>query len=210
MERLDNFVSWGQEGWNHFFSQKGSQWRNKDYKYLDNIFPLSSLKGSLLDVGCGLGDGLIYIRTKGPMVDRFAGTDFSSEAIESCRCTPALKGMSFFQHDILKPFPEKYDNIICLQTLEHLEAPLEAMRNLIDATQNLLIVGVPYRNRRPDRNHLWSFDENDFADIVDSYCVDEKQKNIYWLLDKQKRGFGFRKRRLRILPEFVQKLFKSF
>ena len=104
---------------------------------------------------------------------------------------------------------EKYDNIICLQTLEHLEDPVIAIRNLIDATQKLLIVAVPYRNRRPDENHLWSFDENDFSDLMDSFRLDKKQKNIYWLFDKRKEGFGFCKKRFNVLRKLTDKLRKN-
>ncbi len=56
-----------------------------------------------------------------------------------------------------------------------------------------MIVGVPYRNRRPDENHLWSFDENDFSELIDDYRIDKRERNIYWLIDKQKKGVRFRK-----------------
>lgn len=207
MEKLDGFVDWGQDGWNRFFVQKGKRWRTLDYLFLNSIFDLSELRGSLLDVGCALGDGLVYLRKKSPKIDRFVGTDFSGEAIDVCMSNPKLRKMEFFRHDILKPFPEKYDNIICLQTLEHVQNPRCAMLNLIDATRDLLIVGVPYRNRRSDENHLWSFDENDFSELVDSHCIDKRKANIYWLIDKQKKGFSFHMKRLYILQEFKRKLF---
>jgi len=195
MQRLNTFVEWGQNGWDSFFEKKGQRWRDKDYRYLDDIFDFRTLNGSLLDVGCGLGDGLVYLKRKCPNVRKFVGTDFSDKAIESCRNNLQLQKMKFFVHDIFRPLPMKYDNIICLQTLEHLKDPQTAVQNLIEATQNLLIAGVPYCNRRPDENHLWSFDENDFSGLMDSFYLDKKQKNIYWLLDKQKKGISFCKKR---------------
>ena len=195
MQRLNTFVEWGQNGWDSFFEKKGQKWRDKDYRYLDDIFDFRTLNGSLLDVGCGLGDGLVYLKRKCPNVRKFVGTDFSDKAIESCRNNLQLQKMKFFVHDIFRPLPMKYDNIICLQTLEHLKDPQTAVQNLIEATQNLLIAGVPYCNRRPDENHLWSFDENDFSGLMDSFYLDKKQKNIYWLLDKQKKGISFCKKR---------------
>lgn len=209
MEKLDSFVDWGQDGWDRFFVQKGKRWRTLDYLFLNSIFDLSELRGSLLDVGCALGDGLVYLRKKSPKIDRFVGTDFSRKSTDACISNPKLQRMEFFQHDILKPFPEKYDNVICLQTLEHVQNPRDAMLNLIDATRSLLIVGVPYLNRRPADNHLWSFDENDFSDLVDSYCLDIREANIYWLVDKQKKGFSFRKKYFYVLEELRRKLFKS-
>jgi len=210
MKRLETFVDWEQDDWDSFFVQKGIQWRNKDYRYINDMFDLHILNGSLLDVGCGLGDGLAYLKKKCPKVDRLIGTDFSHKAIKTCQNNPKLSGMSFFQHDILRVLPEKYDNIICLQTLEHLEDPQAVMQNLIDTAKKVLIVGVPYRNRRPDENHLWSFTEDDFSELTDSYCLDKKQKNIYWLIDKQEKGVSFYRKRSYSLSKFMAKLFRSF
>jgi len=179
MKKLKNYVNWVQGDWDSFFHQKGENWRNKDYRYINDIFNLSMLEDSLLDVGCALGDGLIYLRKKCPKIFRFTGIDFSSRAIDTCRNNPELSEIEFYQHDITKSLPEKYDNIICLATLEHLEDPETAMKNLVDATKKLLIIGVPYLNRRPDKNHLWSFDENDFSDLADSFYFDKSHKNIW-------------------------------
>jgi 2-polyprenyl-3-methyl-5-hydroxy-6-metoxy-1,4-benzoquinol methylase len=209
MERLEKFEEWGYPGWNRFFSQKGKQWRVKDYRHLDRVFDLSIMDGSLLDVGCALGDGLIYLKARAPKVNQFVGADFSDEAIRICKSNPQLREMVFFQHDVLELFPDTYENVICLQTLEHVQKPEIAMQNLINAAKSVLIVGVPYRNRRPDADHHWSFDERDFSNLVDLYCLDKKQKNIYWLVDKQKRGISFRQKRYDILSELVEKLFNT-
>jgi len=211
MERLETFVDWEQGDWDSFFVQKGTQWRNKDYRYLNDIFDLRNiLNGSLLDVGCGLGDGLLYLKKKCPQVDRLIGIDISAKAIEINRNNPAFSEMEFFHHDILKPLSEKYDNIICLETVEHLEDPQTAMQNLIDAAKEVLIVGVPYRNRRPDENHLWSFTEDDFSELTDSFCLDKKKKNIYWLIDKQEKGVSFYRKRSYNLSKFIANIFNSF
>jgi SAM-dependent methyltransferase len=209
MERLETFADWRQDGWDSFFVQKGRQWRNKDYRYINDLFDLRRLNGSLLDVGCGLGDGLAYLKNKCPEISRLIGTDFSHKAIETCRNNPKLSQMTFFRHDILKPLPEKYDNVICLQTLEHLQDPQTAMQNLVDAAEKVLIVGVPCRNRRPDQNHIWSFTEDDFSELTDSYHLDKKQKNIYWLVDKQQKGIGFYRKSSQSPGKFIAKLFRS-
>jgi SAM-dependent methyltransferase len=209
MERLETSVDWRQDGWDSFFVQKGKHWRHKDYRYINDIFDLCRLSGSLLDVGCGLGDGLAYLKKRCPKVNKLIGVDFSHKAIETCRNNPELSQMSFFQHDIHKALPERYDNIICLQTLEHLEYPQSAMQNLIDAASEVLIVGVPYCNRRPDQNHIWSFTEDDFPELADSYCLDKKQKNIYWLVYKQQKGIDYYCTHTRSPGTFLAKLFRS-
>ena len=208
MEKLQTYVHWEQENWDSFFHEKGKRRRNKDYRYINDIFNLSMLEGSLLDVGCALGDSLIYLRKKCPKINRFIGIDFSPRAIETCRNNPELSAMEFYQHNIIKSLPEKYDNIICLATLEHLEDPETAMKNLSDATNQLLIIGVPYLNRRPDKNHIWSFDEYDFSDLTDLFCFDRSNRNIYYLIDRQELGSGFHKKRLSFLCNLARKLIK--
>jgi len=136
MEKVNGYTNWGVKKWDRFFIEKGTRWRDKDYRYLNKLFDLSMLTNSLLDVGCALGDGLIYLKRKCHEVDKFAGTDLSNEAIEICRKTKKLRKMEFFQHDILTPFPNRYDNIICLQTLEHIENPQKAVQNLNNITRS--------------------------------------------------------------------------
>ena len=210
MKKVEDFAKWGPQGWNTCFGQEAYQQGEKFYACLSSVFNLSVMKGSLLDVGCALGEGLRYLNRKTPHVSQFVGVDFSSQAITNCRSNPELATMKFIQHDIHQPLLEQYSNITCLHILEHVDNPQLVMQNLIEATKDILIVGSPYRNRVPDEDHLWSFDESDFADLVDAYCLDKKQKYIYWLLDKQKKGLGFRPRSVHVLIRFMQKWHNSF
>lgn len=192
MEKIAPAVNWGEAGWSRFFEERGESWRDKDYWYLDSIFDLSQLSGSLLDVGCALGDGMPVLRRRCTGVRELAGTDFSSYAIETNRGNPALAGVRFFQHDLNQPLTRQFDNVICMQTLEHLEDPRRAFRNLYDAASRLLLVATPYRNRRPDQDHLWSFDETDFAEFRPRWILAQGGVNIFWLCDKDGSGFRFR------------------
>jgi SAM-dependent methyltransferase len=210
VKRIETYINWNEDDWNSFFVKKAGKWRNKDYRYLNDIFDLNKLNGSLLDVGCGLGDGLVYLEKKCPQINKLIGMDFSREAIDVCRNNTKLSGMSFFQHDILMALPDKYDNIICLQTLEHLDDPQAAMQNMIDATRKILIVGTPYRNRRPDKNHLWSFTEDDFSELTDSYCLDKRRRNIYWFFNKEGMSMKFYRKHSRYQGKYIARLLKSF
>lgn len=80
-------------------------------------------------------------------ITRFSGCDFAAETIEKNKANPDLAEMEFFSHDIMQLIAKQYDNIICLQTLEHLHEPAKAMDNLINATRDVLIVATPYKNR---------------------------------------------------------------
>ena len=177
--------------WDQLFSQKkfkdkGYSWRNKDYKYLSKFLKLSVFEGTLLDVGCAFGDGLIYFKNKSPKITEFSGCDLSSHVINICKQNNKLEKFNFFTCDITKPLNKKYDIIICLQTIEHVLDPISAIDNLIKATNKMLIISVPYKNRRSGKSHLWYFDENDFQDLFDFYVLDQKNKheeyrNIFWI-----------------------------
>jgi hypothetical protein len=208
MQKIENSHDWGTIGWDKYFASKGPTWRNKDYRYLTELFDVSSLKGSLIDVGCALGDGLSYLKSSCPDIDSWAGTDFSANAVDACRNKVELGGMDFFQHDIHSPITKKYNNIICLQTLEHLENPSDALKNLIDATIDLLIVSVPYKNRRPDENHIWSFDECDFTSLVDQFSLDQRERNIFWIVNKSSSVYSFKPVSSKF--NFIRKLKKYF
>lgn len=192
MQRIEGANDYGASGWDEFLRRKGGHWRDKDYRYLEEVLRVSRFSGTLLDAGCALGEGLLYLRPRCPRVTAFAGADFSGAGIQTCENNPSLGFAKFFRHDLMEPIPRSYDNIICLQTIEHVPDPLRAFRNLLAAADRLLVVSVPYRNRRPDENHLWRFDESDFADLATVCRLGQKDHNIFWLVDRQRTGFRFR------------------
>lgn len=192
MQRIDSANDYGTNGWNEIFLKKNGQWRDKDYRYLDEVFRIATLSGTLLDAGCALGDGLLYLQRRCPRVTGFSGTDFSEAGIEVCCNNRQLDFAHFFQHDLMRPLPNRYDNVICLQTVEHTPDPELVFTNLLDATGRLLIVATPYKNRRPDENHLWSFDESDFQTPQGLYRLTQQERNIFWLVDKEHSGAQFR------------------
>jgi len=185
MERIKGAPLEKPEDMDKFYKKYGTSFRNKDYTFLKSVFDVSNFKGTLLDMGCGLGDGVLYLKNKCPHITKFYAADVSPQAINTCKNNPLLKDAIFFLHDIMNPLPNNYDVVICLQTLEHVLDPTEAMKNLINAANSLLIVAVPYKNRRTYITHIWSFDEYDFCELVDLYRFGQKKTNIYWLVDKK-------------------------
>jgi SAM-dependent methyltransferase len=165
-------------GWDDALSAMPDGWRDKDYRLLSWVFRLRKLGGSLLDVGCAVGDGFPVLRKACPRVTELAGCDFSSEGVAVAAAR--FPEVSLFQHDLNDPLPRTWDNVICLQTVEHVEDPERAIANLDAAAKEVLIVATPYRNRRPDRDHRWSFDEHDFTDVFDGFVLDRRGLNIFW------------------------------
>jgi 2-polyprenyl-3-methyl-5-hydroxy-6-metoxy-1,4-benzoquinol methylase len=163
--------------WNEFFNKKGKTWRDKDYRFLKKHFPLHTLKGSLLDVGCGVGDGIRYLKSICPHITDFHGMDSSIEAIKINRKNPEMKDVTFYEHSIELDFFGQFDNVICVQVLEHLQNPEVAIQNLIKATKQNLLISTPNQNARPDSDHKWSFEVEDFIGISEDVFIGEN--NIY-------------------------------
>ena len=178
MERVSHAQPYGVEGWDGYLDEFTDGWRDKDYRQLTDLFFLRKLRGSLLDVGCAVGDGIPLIASRCPRLDSISACDFSSRAVETA--ASRFNSADVSQHDVHRPFSRSWDNVICLQTIEHLDDPELAVRNLSAAANRNLIVGTPYKNRRPDADHRWSFDEADFVGIFDGYRIDRAALNIYY------------------------------
>jgi len=96
--------------------------------------------GTLLDVGCGGGDFLKYLKTVRPgIVAR--GVDLSAEAVSRTRAAG-------FDAQVLDPSSQDlpggpYDFITCFEVLEHIADAEAALRRLKAAFRSQLIVSVP-------------------------------------------------------------------
>jgi trans-aconitate methyltransferase len=164
--------------WDLTLGEYSDGWRDKDYRQLEELFRLGRLAGTLIDVGCAVGDGLSTLRRACKGTAQFSGCDFSAEGIRIS--ATRFPDVEFFVHDIHKPLPRTWTSVISLQTIEHLDDPVTAVKNLAEAATDTLIVAAPYRNRRPDRDHRWSFDVADFAGMFDGWLLDRAHRNIYW------------------------------
>lgn len=82
---------------------------------------------SVLDVGCGTGETAYHIAKKGAR--RVVGLDYSREAIAAARALyrhPCL----FFEKKDVRDVAEKFDVIITMGTLEHIDDPLGLLKKL--------------------------------------------------------------------------------
>ena len=108
----------------------------------------------LLDMGCGPGFFPKLLHDKN-FVGSINGCDFSSQAISLS--SSLIPTGTFFQHDIYNPVPEKYDIIVCMETIEHILHPEKALLNLADAAPNLILT-VPEGRKDSFQGHvnLWT------------------------------------------------------
>lgn len=82
---------------------------------------------TVLDAGCGTGELAYLIAREG--AKKVLGIDYSKEAIALAKKTHRYHGLSFENAD-LKKVRGKFDIVVSLGTLEHLDKPFEALKKL--------------------------------------------------------------------------------
>ena len=125
---------------------------------------------SLLDVGCGPGFFPRLLVDKG-FKGQVSGCDFSAQAISLS--SSLIPEGQFFQHDIYSPIPEKYDLIICMETLEHLLHPEDGLKNLIQAAPRLILT-VPEGRKDSFRGHLNLWTKESFEVFLQKTLSDKE------------------------------------
>ena len=96
----------------------------------------------VLDVGCGEGFVLEYLKEKLPHI-HLCGLDLDRKALELAKARN--NDMPFYLGDIFHlPFADgSFDLVICLEVLEHLESPWLAVEELARVSSRDILVSVP-------------------------------------------------------------------
>jgi SAM-dependent methyltransferase len=119
-----------------------------------------------LDVGCGLGEVEDHFR-KVMNPARFVGVDIGPETVEWCRVNRGRAGVEFKVAPAeTLPFEDgAFDVVWCGETIEHLEDPEKAIKEMarVLGEGGLLVLTTPYRGRNRDPEHLWEFEPDDIA-----------------------------------------------
>jgi SAM-dependent methyltransferase len=97
----------------------------------------------IVDLGCG--EGLVAAELSGlPIEFEYIGIDLNAESIEAARqFNPNLR---FVRDDIIAREPDEgwASVAICLEVLEHLNEPRDALKRIIAWTSQTAIVSVPW------------------------------------------------------------------
>lgn len=84
---------------------------------------------SLLDVGCGDGENLLWLRSILPSHVAFHGVDLSGETVAANR-----KRLPFASFDVLnlaeRPLDRQFDAVLCTEVIEHMDDQPTAVKNL--------------------------------------------------------------------------------
>lgn len=97
-------------------------------------------RATLLDVGCGPGEFLDYLRSQRPAVTA-RGTDVSAGAVES----GCAHGLDLYLSDLTgeDAIEGKYDYVTCFEMIEHAQEAERVLVKMRDATTTQLIMSLP-------------------------------------------------------------------
>ena len=84
---------------------------------------------SLAEVGCGFGGILAKLSSQMCSVDKIIGYDISDYAIEQAKLRYSEHAVEFINKDILDQ-DVKFDCLLCIDVVEHIENPYEFLRKL--------------------------------------------------------------------------------
>jgi 2-polyprenyl-3-methyl-5-hydroxy-6-metoxy-1,4-benzoquinol methylase len=153
------------------------------YKFAQNYIT----SGFVLDIACGVGYGSAYIAENCPNVQHIMGVDLDIQTIKYAQTKYAHPKIDFIQGDATKfEAPQVCETIISLETLEHLPAPQDFLKHLIQflSPTGTLIVSVP-TTFSTDANpyHLSDFTPKSFRKIITNLGMEEvdclEQKQIF-------------------------------
>lgn len=178
------------EFWERFYSKKDPAKERKNewmYPYLESLVTASNF---ILDVGCGFGNTCFKMREWNRLAF-IEGWDISETAILKARSRQRemkeTHWTTFYarniDHDPNKSYPAEYfDLIICAQSLEHMDRPDIAIRNMKHYLQKSghLFLTVPWPNSSLDNGvskHYIRFYQKDFKEWLPGCKIERQGKN---------------------------------
>lgn len=124
---------------------------------VSNVNLLNGRGKTALDAGCAYGYALEVLKSLNYNV---FGMDISKYSIKkakkNCEC-------DFIVCDVERELPfksETFDLVVCLEVLEHLAKPFQAIRNIFDSCKDVMIYTTPNRVvEKPIKKFLRDFDK---------------------------------------------------
>jgi len=142
--------------------QSGKWGKGQEYLYTSIAKLFSKKKITILDIGCANAFGTMALKNKlkNATID---ACDFSKEAISNAKKKFGMN-IDFFVHDVAKDkLKNKYDYILMIETLEHLDNPDKIVKKYLKCCKNMIVI-VPYNETESDE-HVYSFDEDSFSNF---------------------------------------------
>lgn len=127
------------------------------------------VKGSVADVGCGLGFGSHLLFQNATKVD---GYDANEDYLKfAARAFPNIK---FFKSDITeKKLPYYYNFIVTIDVIEHIKDINKAIKNIYDSLGNdgIFICSTPNRKSRyrKSENHIVEYSPKELKQLLEQF-----------------------------------------
>ena len=182
------------KNWKEFSNTRHSIWKSVA-DFSKEIYPDSKI----LDVGCGNGKNMEYIRNKLIKSSNIEGIDNCLQFVNHCR----LKGLSVYYGDI-RNLPQKdnrYDFVICIAVIHHLNTnkhrkyAVQELLRVLKPNGKLLLTTwalesdqfsikrkfklgdniVPFKN---SQRYYYIYDKNTFSQFCNNF--DTQNKRIFW------------------------------
>lgn len=132
-----------------------------------NNFPIDS-EFSVLDVGpsWGLGTNLLANLYKRP----YLGYKLDVTALDITDYhLPYIRAFCpYVRHDVIDLFDieQQYDIVICSHVIEHVEKPLDFVRQLINTAKRMVFLAAPYNEKEPRASeHINTIDDNFLSEL---------------------------------------------
>jgi 2-polyprenyl-3-methyl-5-hydroxy-6-metoxy-1,4-benzoquinol methylase len=124
---------------------------------------------SVVDVGCGNGM-LLKLLAENFILASQTGIEYAGAALEVAK--RIYPGPVYVIHNINRPFPMKFDAVVCTEVLEHIEYPAKAMNNLVGMVNagGVLFITVP--NGRIDQyeGHINFWSPESWRVFISEHC----------------------------------------
>ncbi len=153
---------WGDDDLLAKFHAEGDGVRKKLIEEIaDHVAPLTCESARVVDVGCGVGDLLVALRNRRPLIRTF-GCDFSERAVAGAQAR--LPEGQFVRH-VIADLPygsQAFDVVLCTDTLEHLDQPARVVEELVRvcAPGGVVVIVVPDGAVDDFSGHLWFWSDH--------------------------------------------------
>jgi 2-polyprenyl-3-methyl-5-hydroxy-6-metoxy-1,4-benzoquinol methylase len=168
---------WGDDQLLARFHAEGEGVRTKlTEEIADHVAPLTGESAQVVDVGCGVGDLLVALRSRRPSIRTF-GCDFSERAV--ARAQTRLPEGQFVRHVIADlPYDSQaFDVVLCTDTLEHLEQPARVVEELVRicAPGGVVVIVVPDGAVDDFSGHRWFWSDRALQAFLQPWIPDIKR-----------------------------------
>jgi SAM-dependent methyltransferase len=152
----------------HFWDyqyRRGYSFVEENYRPIPKLIK-SQMGVTIIDLGCGTGEGVNYLAEK-IRGSEISGADISEVAIE--KASKNYPENDFFELDLNEEvLTQKYDYVVIVETLEHINEPLIVVNEILKVVGKFLIVSVPYSPDKPSGpvpeggDHVYYFNDDTF------------------------------------------------